>query len=189
MTENYTASPCSEDLSHLGANAKVLIKSDRLKARVSELGKSIAADYRGKDPLFVGVLKGAFIFLADLVRSIDMEVEMDFMAVASYGAATKTSGIVRIVKDLDTDIQDRHVVVVEDIVDSGLTLSYLRKGLLARNPASLAVCALLVKDGQQRADLNIGYVGFNIDPCFVVGYGLDIGQKYRNLESIYSLDS
>ena len=121
------------------------------------------------------------MFMADLARAIALPVEVDFMAVASYGTATKTSGIVRIVKDLDADLTGRHVLIVEDIVDSGLTLSYLRKGLLARGPASLEICALLVKQGQQRVQLNIPYVGFEIPPDFVVGYGLDIGERYRNL--------
>jgi hypoxanthine phosphoribosyltransferase len=134
--------------------------------------------------LLIGVLKGAFVFMADLVREVGLAVDVDFMAVASYGTATKTSGIVRIVKDLDADLTDRDVVIVEDIVDSGLTLNYLRKGLLARSPASLEICALLVKDGQQRAPLDIRYVGFEIPPDFVVGYGLDVGERYRNLAEI-----
>jgi hypoxanthine phosphoribosyltransferase len=188
VEEKHITRPYIEAPDCAGQNAHILIESERLQARVRELGKSITEDFAGKTPLMIGVLKGAFIFLADLVRSIELDVEMDFMAVASYGAATKTSGVVRIVKDLDTDIQDRHVVVVEDIVDSGLTLSYLKKGLLARNPASLSICALLVKDGQQRASLDISYTGFNIEPYFVVGYGLDVGQRYRNLDSIYYLD-
>ncbi|MGH9292325.1 MAG: hypoxanthine phosphoribosyltransferase, partial [Acidimicrobiales bacterium] len=135
-------------------------------------------------PLLVGVLKGAFVFLADLARAISLPVEMDFMAVSSYGAATKTSGVVRIVKDLDLDLTGRHVVIVEDIVDSGLTLSYLRKSLLARAPESLAVCTLLLKTGQQRVDLDLAYVGFEIPPDFVVGYGLDVAERYRNLPDL-----
>ncbi len=170
------------------AKATMLIKKDDLLARVTEIGDLITNDFRDKNPLFIGILKGAFIFLADLVRVVDLDVETDFMAVASYGAATKTSGVVRIAKDLDTDIQGRNVIIIEDIVDSGLTLSYLRKGLLARNPASLSVCSLLVKDGQQKAALDIKYVGFKIPPYFVVGYGLDVGQRYRNLADIYSLE-
>ncbi|MES4792511.1 MAG: hypoxanthine phosphoribosyltransferase [Chloroflexota bacterium] len=135
----------------------------------------------GRAPLLVGVLKGAFVFMADLARAIDLPVEFDFMAVASYGSSTRTSGVVRIVKDLDLDLTGRHVLVVEDIIDSGLTLSYLRRNLAARNPASLEVCALLVKEGLQREDPGLAYVGFRIPPAFVVGYGLDVGDRYRNL--------
>jgi hypoxanthine phosphoribosyltransferase len=127
------------------------------------------------------VLKGAFVFMSDLARAIHLPVEFDFMAVASYGTATRTSGVVRIVKDLDLDLTGRHVLVVEDIVDSGLTLSYLRRNLLARNPASLEVCALLVKEGMQRTDPDLAYIGFRIPPDFVVGYGLDAAERYRNL--------
>jgi hypoxanthine phosphoribosyltransferase len=155
---------------------------------VSELGAQLTADYRDRAPLLVGILKGAYVFLADLTRAIELPLEMDFMAVSSYGAATKTSGIVRIVKDLDTELTDRHVIVVEDIVDSGLTLSYLRKGLLARNPASLEICALLVKEGQKRVHFDIRYTGFEIPPQFVVGYGLDYAERYRNLPDICVLD-
>jgi hypoxanthine phosphoribosyltransferase len=155
---------------------------------VASLGEQITRDYAGRPPLLIGVLKGAFVFMADLARSIALPVEVDFMAVSSYGTATKTSGIVRIVKDLDADLTDRHVLIVEDIVDSGLTLSYLRKGLLARGPASLEVCALLVKSGQCRVDLDLKYVGFEIPPDFVVGYGLDFAERYRNLSDIRVLD-
>jgi hypoxanthine phosphoribosyltransferase len=160
---------------------KVVVEADELQRRIVELGAEITADYAGRAPLLVGVLKGAFVFMSDLARSIRLPVEFDFMAVSSYGSATKTSGIVRIVKDLDLDLTDRHVIVVEDIVDSGLTLNYLRRNLLARNPASLEVCALLVKDGLQRTDPDLRYVGFKIPPEFVVGYGLDVGERYRNL--------
>ena len=132
----------------------------------------------------MGVLKGAFMFMSDLARAIDLPVEFDFMAVSSYGSATRTSGVVRIIKDLDLDLTDRHVLIVEDIVDSGLTLAYLRKNLEARHPASLEICALLVKDGLQKSDLDIKYVGFAIPPEFVVGYGLDVAEKYRNLAAI-----
>lgn len=160
---------------------QVVISEEELQSRIRELGKAITADYDGRPPLLVGVLKGAFVFMADLARSIDLPVEFDFMAVASYGAATKSSGVVRIVKDLDADLTGRDVLVVEDIVDSGLTLAYLRRNLMARNPASLEVCALLVKEGLQRDDPNLKYVGFKIPPEFVVGYGLDHAEKYRNL--------
>jgi hypoxanthine phosphoribosyltransferase len=160
---------------------EVVVPADDLQQRIAELGAAITADYEGRAPLLVGVLKGAFVFMSDLARAIRLPVEFDFMAVASYGSATKTSGIVRIVKDLDLDLTDRDVIVVEDIVDSGLTLAYLRRNLLARNPASLEVCALLVKDGLQRNDPDLRYVGFKIPPNFVVGYGLDVAERYRNL--------
>jgi hypoxanthine phosphoribosyltransferase len=160
---------------------KVVVSADEIARRVEELGEEITRNYADRPPLLVGVLKGAFVFLADLSRVITLPVEMDFMAVGSYGAATKTSGVVRIVKDLDLDLTGRHVIVVEDIVDSGLTLSYLRKSLLARGPASLAICTLLLKTGQQRASFDVEYVGFEIEPHFVVGYGLDVAERYRNL--------
>ena len=134
--------------------------------------------------MLVGVLKGAFVFMSDLARQIDLPVEVDFMAVASYGSSTKTSGIVRIVKDLDIDLTGRDVLLVEDIVDSGLTLRWLRRNLLTRSPASLEVCALLVKTGMQREDPDLKYVGFHIPPDFVVGYGLDVGQRHRNLPEV-----
>jgi hypoxanthine phosphoribosyltransferase len=137
----------------------------------------------------VGVLKGAFMFMSDLARSIDLPVEFDFMAVSSYGSATKTSGVVRIVKDLDLDLSGRDVLVVEDIVDSGLTLSYLRRNLMARGPASLEVCALLVREGLQRTDPDLRYVGFRIPPEFVVGYGLDVAERYRNLPYVCVYES
>lgn len=162
----------------------VLVTADELRARIAELGKEIAGDYEGKTPLLVAVLKGAFIFMADLARSIDVPVEVDFMAVSSYGASTRSSGVVRIVKDLDIDLADRHVIIVEDIIDSGLTLRYLRKTLRARQPASLEVCALFVRDGNQEADVDLRYVGFRIPPAFVIGYGLDVAERYRNLPDI-----
>lgn len=163
----------------------VVVTAASVAERVEELGQEIAADYAGRRPLLVGVLKGAFMFMADLARAIPLPVEFDFMAVASYGTATKTSGVVRIVKDLDLDLSGRDVIVVEDIVDSGLTLSFLRRNLLARNPASLEVCALLVKDGMQRGDPDLRYVGFRIPADFVIGYGLDVAERYRNLPSIH----
>jgi hypoxanthine phosphoribosyltransferase len=152
-----------------------------LQARIGELGRQITEDYADRPPLLVGVLKGAFVFMADLARAIDLPVEFDFMAVSSYGSATKTSGVVRIVKDLDLDLSDRHVLIVEDIVDSGLTLSYLRRNLAARNPASLEVCALLVRQGADAGALDLRYVGFTIPEAFVVGYGLDVAERYRSL--------
>ena len=163
---------------------EVVVAEDVLQKRVTELGDELTADYDDRPPLLVGVLKGAFVFMSDLARAIRLPVEVDVMAVASYGSATTTSGVVRIVKDLDSDLTDRHVLVVEDIVDSGLTLSYLRRSLLARRPASLEVCALLVKEGRQRAKLDLRYVGFHIPPDFVVGYGLDVAERYRNVPDI-----
>jgi hypoxanthine phosphoribosyltransferase len=162
----------------------VVVGEKELVQRVAELGAEITRDYRDRPPLLVGVLKGAFMFMSDLSRAIDLPVECDFMAVASYGTATKTSGVVRIVKDLDADLTGRHVLLVEDIVDSGLTLSYLRRNLLARNPATLEVCALLLKEGQQRQDPGLRYVGFRIPADFVVGYGLDVAERYRNLRCV-----
>jgi len=167
---------------------RILVSAEDLQARIIELGASISEDYLGRAPLLVGVLKGAFMFMSDLSRAISLPVEVDFMAVSSYGSATRTSGVVRIVKDLDVDLVDRHVLVVEDIVDSGLTLNYLQRYLLARQPASLEVCALLVKDGQQRTELDLRYVGFHIPPDFVVGYGLDVDERLRNLNAIYAYD-
>jgi hypoxanthine phosphoribosyltransferase len=169
--------PAGED-PHLGP---VVVDAETLQARIAELGREITADYEGRPPLLVGVLKGAFVFMADLARHVDLPVEFDFMAVSSYGSATKTSGVVRIVKDLDLDLTGRHVLIVEDIIDSGLTLSYLQKNLFAREPASLEVCALLVREGKQRRELDLRYVGFRIPPDFVVGYGLDVAERYRNL--------
>ena len=159
----------------------VVVTAEQLEERIAALGKEITGDYQGRAPLLVGVLKGAFMFMSDLARAVALPVEFDFMAVSSYGSATKTSGVVRIVKDLDIDLSGRHVILVEDIVDSGLTLSYVRKNLLARGPASLEVCALLVRQGLQKRDPELRYVGFHIPPDFVIGYGLDIGERYRNL--------
>ena len=169
------------DSGHIG---DVIVAEDELRSRIAELGKQITEDYEGRQPLLVGVLKGAFVFMSDLARVIDLPVEVDFMAVASYGSSTKTSGIVRIEKDLDIDLTGRDVLLVEDIVDSGLTLRWLRRNLLTRSPASLEVCALLVKTGLQREDPDLKYVGFHIPPDFVVGYGLDAGQRHRNLPEV-----
>jgi hypoxanthine phosphoribosyltransferase len=166
------------DLSAIG---ETVVGEDELQSRIRALGKEITRDYEGRPPLLVGVLKGAFVFMSDLSRAIDLPVEFDFMAVSSYGSATRSSGVVRILKDLDLDLTDRHVLIVEDIVDSGLTLAYLRKNLAARGPASMEVCALLVKEGLQRVELDLKYVGFTIPPRFVVGYGLDVDEQYRNL--------
>jgi hypoxanthine phosphoribosyltransferase len=169
------------DSSHVG---RVLVAEDILQQRVTELGAQITADYQGRRPLLVGVLKGAFMFMSDLARAIDLPVEFDFMAVSSYGNATRTSGVVRIVKDLDLDLQDRDVIVVEDIVDSGLTLSYLRRYLEARGPASLQVCALLLREALDPVELDLRYIGFTIPPEFVIGYGLDAAEEFRNLPDI-----
>jgi len=159
----------------------VLIDEHALAARVVELGAEISSDYRGRDLLLVGVLKGAVFFIADLMRSIDIPCEVDFMAISSYGSATDSSGVVRILKDLDASIENRNVVVVEDIVDSGLTLSYLVRTLRARSPASLEVCALMTKPARRRIEVPCRYVGFEIPPRFVIGYGLDFAERYRNL--------
>jgi hypoxanthine phosphoribosyltransferase len=159
----------------------VVVAEEALRERVAQLGKEITEDFAGRAPLLVGVLKGAFVFMSDLARAINLPVEFDFMAVSSYGSATKTSGIVRIVKDLDLDLTDRHVILVEDIIDSGLTLSYLRRNLAARNPATLDVCALLLKEGLQAPEIDLRYVGFTIPAEFVIGYGLDVDERYRNL--------
>jgi hypoxanthine phosphoribosyltransferase len=166
------------------ALGKVIVTESQLQQRVKELGAEISRDYQGRPPLLVGVLKGALIFLSDLARAITLPVQFDFMAVSSYGSATRTSGVVRILKDLDQDLNGRHVLIVEDIVDSGLTLAYLRRNLSARGPASLAVCALLVKSGLQTKDPDLAYVGFTITPEFVVGYGLDAAETFRNLPYI-----
>jgi hypoxanthine phosphoribosyltransferase len=158
-----------------------LISADEIAAALGDMGSRISADYAGQELLMVGVLKGAFIVMADLARHVDLPVHFDFMAVSSYGAATQTSGVVRILKDLDSEIADRHVLIVEDIIDSGLTLSYLLKSLAVRRPASLEVAALLLKEGIQRVPLDVKYVGFRIGPEFVIGYGLDYAGLYRNL--------
>jgi hypoxanthine phosphoribosyltransferase len=152
-----------------------------MKSANEKIGKVLVYDYEGKSPLMIGVLKGAFIFMADLIRAIPLDCEVDFMAVSSYGAATKSSGVVRIIKDLDIDLTDRHVILVEDIVDSGLTLSYLRKNLLARKPASLEICAMFIKKDLQKTKIECKYEGFYIPPDFVVGYGLDAAEKLRGL--------
>jgi tRNA(Ile)-lysidine synthase len=163
-----------------------LIDAESLADRVSELGREITGDYADDEPpLLVAVLKGAMLFMSDLCRAIALPVDVDFMAVSSYGSATKTSGVVRIVKDLDSEIEGRHVLVVEDIIDSGLTLNYLRRYLTSRQPKSVEICALLVKEGEQRVDLDLRYVGFTIPPEFVVGYGLDVAQRYRNLRGVH----
>ncbi len=172
---------CEQDIE------QILIPGDEVQTKITELGDRITEDYRGRDLLLIGVLKGAFVLMADLSRNIRLPLQFDFMAVSSYGVATKTSGVVRIMKDLDRDIEGKDVLLVEDIVDSGLTLAYLLRNLRARKPASLEVCALLQKPEVQQVPLDIKYKGFEIPPVFVVGYGLDFAEKYRNLPYVATL--
>jgi hypoxanthine phosphoribosyltransferase len=160
---------------------EVLIDEERLQTRIRELGRELSADYKGRELLLVGVLKGAVFFMADLMRSISVPCEIDFMAISSYGASTDSSGVVRILKDLDINIENRHVLVVEDIIDSGLTLSYLLRNLESREPATLEICALLTKPSRREIDVPVKYVGFEIPNKFVIGYGLDFAERYRNL--------
>jgi hypoxanthine phosphoribosyltransferase len=166
---------------------EILLSHEQIQAKVAEIGAEITRDYADRDLLLVGVLKGAFVLMADLSRHVNLPMEFDFMAVSSYGAATQTSGVVRILKDLDHEIQGRHVLLVEDIVDSGLTLGYLLKNLRTRKPASLEVCALMQKTGVQQVPLDIRYKAFEIPPVFVVGYGLDYGERFRNLPFVGTL--
>jgi hypoxanthine phosphoribosyltransferase len=167
---------------------KILIDERTLRARVAEMGGEISADYEGKDILLVGVLKGAVFFMADLMRHLSIPCEVDFMAISSYGASTDSSGVVRILKDLDINIEGRHVLVVEDIIDSGLTLSYLVRTLEARGPASLEICALLTKPERREIKVPVRYTGFEIPNEFVIGYGLDYAERYRNLPYVGVLD-
>jgi len=162
----------------------VLITSEEITNRVTELGREITADLAGEIPLLVTILKGGVVFAADLMRAIDGPVEIDFMAVSSYGQATRSSGVVRIVKDVDTAVAGRHVILIEDIIDSGLTMAYLVDHLSGQGPASLRTCALLVREGRLDPDVVVDYVGFEIPPAFVIGYGLDVAQRYRNLSYI-----
>jgi hypoxanthine phosphoribosyltransferase len=200
LTSGSSAGSSSATAGRVGA---LLLSKEQIAARVAELGAQISQDYAGRSPLLVGILKGAFVFMADLSRVIDAPVEFDFMAVSSYGNATKTSGVVRIVKDLDLDLTNRHVIIVEDldheiegrdiiivedIVDSGLTLSYLRKNLLARRPASLEIAALLSRAEGAPLPLEVKYVGFEIPNQWVVGYGLDVAERYRELADIFVYD-
>jgi hypoxanthine phosphoribosyltransferase len=164
--------------------AEVLISADEIQEKIAQLAKEVTEEYRDRDLLLVGVLKGAFVFMADLAREIQLPIEFDFMAVSSYGSSTKSSGVVRILKDLDYEITGRDVLLVEDIIDSGLTISYLLRYLEARRPASLEICSLFWKKGQQAVPLDVRYPGFEIPPVFVVGYGLDYAEKYRNLPYI-----
>ena len=164
--------------------AEVLIDEETLRDRVAELGAEISVDYAGRDLMLIGVLKGAVFFMADLMRTIDVHCEVDFMAISSYGASTDSSGVVRILTDLDANIEGRNVLVVEDIIDSGLTLSYLMRNLESREPASLEVCALLTKPARREIDVPVRWIGFEIPNRFVVGYGLDFAERYRNLRYV-----
>ena len=176
------------DANDMGADLeKVLITKEDIDAKLAELASKIDAEYAGKDLLIVGVLKGAVMVMADLARALSTPVTMDWMAVSSYGAGTQSSGVVRILKDLDTDIKGRHVLIVEDIIDSGLTLQYLMRNLRARGPASLEVCALLTKPERLRVDLSHRYIGFEIPNSFAIGYGLDYAEQYRNLREVGTL--
>lgn len=166
---------------------KVVLTEEQIQKRVIELGYQLTTDYLDKEPLCVGVLKGAIMYIADLIRAISLPLQVDFMAVSSYGSTTRSSGIVRILKDLDEDIKDRHVIIVEDVLDTGLTLNYLVKNLKSRQPASLEICSLLVKKDKQSSGLRPKYTGFVIPDIFVVGYGLDYNQNYRNLRFIGTL--
>jgi hypoxanthine phosphoribosyltransferase len=171
------------------AVGEVLIDKETLSARVAELGAEVSGDYQGRDLLLIGVLKGAVFFMADLMRHITVPCEVDFMAISSYGDSTDTSGIVRILKDLDINIEGRDVLVVEDIIDSGLTLSYLMRNLESREPASLEICALMTKPSRRQIDVPVRYIGFEIPDRFVVGYGLDLAERYRNLPYVAVLSS
>ncbi|HHU50027.1 MAG TPA: hypoxanthine phosphoribosyltransferase [Clostridiales bacterium] len=163
---------------------KILIDEEKLRNRIREMGRQITEDYRGKDLIVICILKGAILFTSDLVKEIKLPLSIDFMAVSSYGTSTKSSGVVRILKDLDEEIEGRHVLIVEDIVDSGLTLNYLTENLLSRKPASLKICCCLDKPERRMAPVKVNYVGFNIPDEFVIGYGLDYAEKYRNLPFI-----
>lgn len=167
---------------------RVLISTERLQARVAEIADEVSRDYAGRELLVIGVLKGAVFFIADLVRRLSIPCELDFMAVASYGSSTHSSGVVRILKDLDVPIAGRHVLLVEDVIDSGLTLSYLMKNLASREPASLEICSLLTKPAHRRVGIPTRYVGFDLPDVYVIGYGLDHAQRHRNLPYIAELD-
>jgi hypoxanthine phosphoribosyltransferase len=168
---------------------RMLVTSEEIEEKVRELGERITEDYRDEDLLLVGILRGAVVFLSDLMRSLELSCEIDFMDVSSYGAETTTSGVVRILKDLEEDITDRHVLIIEDIIDTGLTLSYLTRILGARKPASLEICTLLSKPSRRSVDLDVKYLGFEVPDEFVVGYGIDFAGRYRNLRDIRVLKS
>ena len=167
---------------------RVLVASDEIGEKVRELGERISEDYRDEEILLLGILRGAVVFLSDLMRCLELPCEIDFMEVSSYGVETTSSGVVRILKDLEEDITGRHVLIIEDIIDTGLTLSYLRRTLLARKPASLEICALLSKPSRRQVDLEVRYLGFDVPDEFVVGYGIDYAGAYRNLPDIHALD-
>jgi hypoxanthine phosphoribosyltransferase len=169
--------------------AEVLIDEEALQRRISELGDEISGDYAGRDLLLIGVLKGAVFFMADLMRRLTVPCEIDFMAISSYGGQTDSSGVVRILKDLDVNIKDREVLVVEDIIDSGLTLSYLMRNLRSREPASLEICSLMTKPSRREIEVPVRYVGFEIPNRFVIGYGLDFAERYRNLPYVGVLNA
>ncbi len=176
------------DATDMGADVeRVLLTEQQILERIDELGATISADYAGKDLLLVGVLKGAVLVMADLMRAIPQSVPMDWMAVSSYGSGTKSSGVVRIIKDLDADITGKHVLIVEDIVDSGLTLSWIKANLESRSPASVRIAALLRKPEAAKVEIDVAYIGFDIPNEFVVGYGLDYAERYRNLREIVTL--
>jgi hypoxanthine phosphoribosyltransferase len=190
-TEMMRSFVSKEEVVHtmIAQAGEVLVSSDQIQERVRELGERITADYEGESVLLVGILRGAFVVLADLMRHIDLPCEVDFMEVSSYGAGTATSGVVRILKDLEEDITGRHVLIVEDIMDTGLTLSYLVRSLKARKPASVEIFTLLTKPARRRADLDARYVGFEVPDEFVVGYGIDYAGRYRNLKDVRVLKS
>ena len=176
------------DAADMGADLeKVLITEEQIIAKLGELGAQIWADYAGRDLLLVGVLKGAVMVMADLMRALPGTAPMDWMAISSYGSGTKSSGVVRIIKDLDADITDKHVLIVEDIIDSGLTLSWIKANLESRHPASVEICTLLRKPGVAKVEIDVRYVGFDIPNEFVVGYGLDYDERYRNLRCVGTL--
>ena len=170
-----------------GESLEVLVSAAAIQARVAEMGQQISQDYRGQPLLLVGILRGAFVFLADLIRAIDVPLAVDFMAISSYGASTRSSGVVRILKDLDEQVHGKHLIVVEDIVDTGLTLNYIYHQLANRGAASVAVCTLLDKPARRLAEVGVDYVGFHIPDQFVVGYGLDFDECYRNLPDVCRL--
>ncbi len=169
-------------------NLKTLISEERLKKKVKELALKISEDYKGRNPILVGILKGSFVFLADLIRELKISHQIDFISVASYGSRKKASGVVRLLKDLSTNIEGKDVIIVEDIIDSGLTLNYIRNNLLTRNPRSLEVVTLLDKKKERKVKIPLKYMGFSIPDCFVVGYGLDYDQQYRNLPYVTKLE-
>ena len=175
-------------MSGYGTVGETLVSEEALKVRIRELAAQVSADYEGREMLVIGVLKGAVFFIADLLRLLTVPCELDFMAVSSYGSSTHSSGVVRILEDLDIPIAGRHVLVVEDVINSGLTLSYLLKNLASREPASLEICSLLTKPGHKRLNIPIRYVGFDLPDAFVIGYGLDYDERWRNLPYIAVLE-